>query len=614
MLLNRIRPTTIRLETSSVCQLACPSCPVHGGVTCSVVGNGFLKLSDFKELVDGNPRIREIELSNYGEIFLNPDLLGMLEYAHERGVALKADGGVNMNRVSDEVLEGLVRYRLRSMTCSIDGASDETYRLYRVGGDLRSVLANIRRLNTLKDEYRSEYPKLRWQFVVFGHNEHEISRARELARSLDMAFHLKLSWDPDLSPVKDKETLRRELGAADRAEYRQRFGADYVRGTCYELWNSPQINWDGKVLGCCRNFWGDFGSSVFRDGLAAGVNSPRIRYARRMLLGKKPPQDGIPCSTCSLYTDMRARGTWLKRSDISAERRRAAGRIWNPSPRVRRSLPYRVARFVYRSVRPASVPRLRLNSLVHPLEVPLPSDGVKGWKPYGIFNGSTRGLKTLSCHVSVLARDVSPHPPHSHRDEEVLMLLSGEVDLVVPDMGASGQGERVCLRPGEFVYYPSDYAHTLQTTSSSPANYLMFRWSAGVRRTDPVLGYGLFDPFEHGSTDESADGFSPQLVFEGPTRFLRKLHCHATTLSAGRGYDSHVDEHDVVIVVLEGEVETLGRRVLPHGVVFYAAGEPHAMHNPGRTAAKYVVFEFHYPEKRLGAWLRAIRTRVKALS
>ena len=28
-------------------------------------------------------------------------------------------------------------------------------------------------------------------------------------------------------------------------------------------------------------------------------------------------------------------------------------------------------------------------------------------------------------------------------------------------------------------------------------------------------------------------------------------------------------------------------------MIFYAAGEPHGMSNPGRVTAKYVVFEFH---------------------
>ena len=74
---------------------------------------------------------------------------------------------------------------------------------------------------------------------------------------------------------------------------------------------------------------------------------------------------------------------------------------------------------------------------------------------------------------------------------------------------------------------------------------------------------------------------------------LAEAHCHASTLPAGEGYRPHIDHYDVAIVVLEGEVETLGERVGPHGVIFYAAGEPHGMRNPGQTVARYVVFEFH---------------------
>jgi hypothetical protein len=49
----------------------------------------------------------------------------------------------------------------------------------------------------------------------------------------------------------------------------------------------------------------------------------------------------------------------------------------------------------------------------------------------------------------------------------------------------------------------------------------------------------------------------------------------------------------VAIVVLEGEVATLGKRVGPHSVIFYRSGEPHGIRNPGESLAKYVVFEFH---------------------
>ena len=606
---NHIRPTQIRLDASSVCQLKCPLCPTHSGTARSAVGTGFLKLPDFKELLRKNPRLRDIELSNYGEMLLNPHLLDILPYAYEHGVALRADSGVNLNTANDELLDGLVKYRFRSMTCSIDGASEETYRQYRVNGSFSTVIENLRKLNAAKARHQSDFPELTWQFVAFGHNEHEISQARELAAALDMKFRLKLSWDSDFSPVADEELLRRELGAANRDEYRQRLGSPYASQICYELWNSPQVNWDGRVLGCCRNFWGDFGANAFTEGLEASVNSPWMRYARQMLLGKKPARDGIPCSSCDLYSDMRTRGKWLRRSQIRAENRRANGSGW--SAKARKSVPYRGARFIYRSFKPGPGMLPILTRRVYPLGIPLPPDKEKGWKPYAIFSGSGSGLQTWSCHVSVLTTDTCPHPPHVHREEEILMLLSGEADLILPDIQACGGNQRTRLLPSQFVYYPSRFAHTLQATSDDPANYLMFRWRGSDKRPGSVLPHGLFDSLSGGMQDVETKGLSSRLIFEGPTEYLHKLHCHSSTLAPGRGYEPHEDPYDVALIVLEGEIETLDERVGPGSVVLYAAGEPHGMHNPGEVMARYAVFEFHSDQRGLTTRLRTIRQRLR---
>lgn len=92
----KIKPKKICLEASSFCQLRCPSCPTASKAIHPAVGSGFLKLRDFQRLLDESPWLNEIELSNYGEIFLNPDLLGIIEYAYKRNVALRADNGVNL--------------------------------------------------------------------------------------------------------------------------------------------------------------------------------------------------------------------------------------------------------------------------------------------------------------------------------------------------------------------------------------------------------------------------------------------------------------------------------------------------------------------------------------
>ncbi|MBI4567518.1 MAG: SPASM domain-containing protein [Planctomycetes bacterium] len=310
----RVKPAQIRLEASSQCQLRCPSCPttrgdVHGGS----VGAGTLRFADFKRLVDENPWVRRIELSNWGEIFLNPDLLEIIRHGHEKGVALAASNGANLNHVKDEVLEGLVKHRFQAITCSIDGASQETYARYRVRGDFERVLANVRRINEFKRLFGSDLPALVWQFIVFGHNEHELPKARALARELGMEFRPKLTWDDSFSPVRDAEFVRRETGlaAVSREEFREREGREYMP-ICSQLWDLPQINYDGKVLGCCANFWGDFGNA-FQEGLLNSLNNDRMRHARLMLRGKAQERPDVPCTTCSYYLRMKASGRWLSR-------------------------------------------------------------------------------------------------------------------------------------------------------------------------------------------------------------------------------------------------------------------------------------------------------------
>ncbi len=303
----------IRLEASSVCQLMCPSCPTASKAILATVGSGFLHLSDFQKLLDQNPWIAEIELSNYGEIFLNPDLLEIIKHAYERKVVLTANSGVNLNDVNIDVLEGLVKYKFRSMTVSIDGASNETYKRYRIGGSYNRVIENIKKINLFKKQYQSKYPLLSWQFVLFGYNEHELPMAKKLADKLGMNFYRKLSWDAEFSPLVNGEVIRKELGAVTRDEFKEKYGVDYMQGICHQLWEQPQINWDGKMLGCCRNFWGIYAGNAFTDGIFEALNDEKINYARDMLLGRQEAKGDIPCATCEIYLDMKRNGNWLKR-------------------------------------------------------------------------------------------------------------------------------------------------------------------------------------------------------------------------------------------------------------------------------------------------------------
>lgn len=296
-------PDRLNLETSTFCQLKCPTCETATGELYKHIPKGFLRFENFKKLLDETSVIKTIEISNFGEVFLNPQLSKILAYAHEKGVQVSASNGVNLNTVRESVLEDVVRYQMRHMRCSIDGASNETYSEYRRAGNFETVISNIRKINDFKEKYDSEFPKLTWQFVVFGHNEHEIDTARQMADELNMDFVLKLNWDDSYSPVRDKEKVRKQMaeGVASRQEYVEKFDEPYLAGICSQLWEQPQVNFDGTVLGCCRNNWKPFDSNIFEDGYENAINSDQMKYARAMLKSDAPARDDIPCTTCSIY-------------------------------------------------------------------------------------------------------------------------------------------------------------------------------------------------------------------------------------------------------------------------------------------------------------------------
>jgi hypothetical protein len=108
-----IRPHELHIEANASCQLRCPTCPTTSQGYPPVVGSGYLHFTE---------------------------LLQIIEYGFRKGIAISADSGVNLNFVREGVLEGLVKYRFRSLLCSIDGATPETYRMYRVGGNFERVI------------------------------------------------------------------------------------------------------------------------------------------------------------------------------------------------------------------------------------------------------------------------------------------------------------------------------------------------------------------------------------------------------------------------------------------------------------------------------------------
>jgi MoaA/NifB/PqqE/SkfB family radical SAM enzyme len=289
----------IRLEIAAACQLRCPTC-VDVWQVKKGVGSGTLRFHHFKQFVDRYPYFNEIEISNNGEIFLNNDLGQIIQYAHERGIRLTAANGVNLNHAREEILENLVRYAFGYIRVSIDGATQSTYEKYRVRGNLEKVLDNIRKINDFKKMFHSRFPVLEWQFILFEHNQQEIPEARKMASDLGMKFSLKRNSNPEaISSGVEKEVETNEAML------------DGDSGICRQLFLAPQINWDGRLLGCCVNSSKNDYGNVFQTGLKECIKGERYQYAMKMLEGRKEPREDIPCTQCSIYQQMRQERKYL---------------------------------------------------------------------------------------------------------------------------------------------------------------------------------------------------------------------------------------------------------------------------------------------------------------
>ncbi len=222
---------------------------------------------------------------------------------------------------------------------------------------------------------------------------------------------------------------------------------------------------------------------------------------------------------------------------------------------------------------------------------PLPRldpDIASGFRPNHLFRGQTGNIATLTCHVSTLATGRSPHAPHTHAEEEVLIMLGGEAELTYDD--DRGRSTRRAT-PDTVAYYPSGRAHTISAVGGSTAHYLMFKWTGSRRLSTPRLEASVHYPAR--PTGVGDEGFRAVPVFEGGTDFLLTLHAHRSELDPGAGYEPHVDAHDVGLVLLEGQVDTLGTTLVAPALCFVAGGVPHGIRNSGPDPARYLVVEFH---------------------
>ena len=87
------------------------------------------------------------------------------------------------------------------------------------------------------------------------------------------------------------------------------------------------------------------------------------------------------------------------------------------------------------------------------------------------FEGATDMLKALSVGSLVLAPGMTPHPPHQHPEEELLLVAEGSGNIRVGD-------EITEVAAGAMMYCAGNKLHGIENTGTSPMLFYSYKWLA----------------------------------------------------------------------------------------------------------------------------------------
>ncbi|HNL40463.1 MAG TPA: radical SAM protein, partial [Saprospiraceae bacterium] len=136
-------PVTISIEPTTACNLRCPECP--SGLRAFTRPTGNLRADFFRHTMAELHRDLMVLIFYFqGEPFIHPQFLDMVR--HARALGLYTITSTNGHFFDDETARKTVESGLDRLIISLDGATQETYEQYRIGGRLETVLAGARRL------------------------------------------------------------------------------------------------------------------------------------------------------------------------------------------------------------------------------------------------------------------------------------------------------------------------------------------------------------------------------------------------------------------------------------------------------------------------------------
>jgi quercetin dioxygenase-like cupin family protein len=91
----------------------------------------------------------------------------------------------------------------------------------------------------------------------------------------------------------------------------------------------------------------------------------------------------------------------------------------------------------------------------------------------------TRTLEELEMHVTTLNPHTASHLPHTHPNEEMIIVREGTLQAHV-------NGKEVVVPAGGMLFYASMQPHAVQNIGDTPATYYVINWASPGTKTKKI--------------------------------------------------------------------------------------------------------------------------------
>lgn len=265
-------PDIVQIESTNLCNAKCVFCPrdeMHRR-------QGVMEWDLFTKVVDECVElgITHVRVHNYGEPFLDRQLVEKVRYAKQRGIA---EVGMisNGSLITEEIAQGMIDAGLDAINISVDASGKEVFESTRIHLSYDDVIRNIESLVKLRNAAGKVRPKLILSFVRQNNSVDEqqfIDHWRTVADKIHITdLH---NWAGTLNAQSD------------------------VTFPCYRMWQTFTVLWDGRVSLCCADFDGRHILGDLRTQSIAQIwNSPAYQDVRRQHLESGGPEI---CRSCDL--------------------------------------------------------------------------------------------------------------------------------------------------------------------------------------------------------------------------------------------------------------------------------------------------------------------------